>query len=232
MRNTKLSISFITLLIIILITSLACEVKADIPEPPVIASPVINEFSISPTVITAGEPVTFNWATSDADTVFIHPEIGAVESSGSLLWYPESSTTYTITATNTTGTDSRIVRVNIVEETSDSGCIFIGCDPVSGRNQSILLELEQLCLATEYQVQIAKNPEFSLLVYDSGPYAPYSTVSPAFIYPAGGVFECGHTYYVRFRVRNTATNQAIISPWSPVECYTISPGFPVSGTYQ
>ena len=125
-----------------------------------------------------------------------------------------------------------MAKVNIVEQTDDSGCTFIGCDPVSGRNQSILMELEQLCLATEYQVQIAKDPKFSLLVFDSGPYAPYSTVSPVFIYPTGGIFECGHTYYVRFRVRNTATNQAIISPWSPTQCYTIGPGFPVSSPHE
>jgi hypothetical protein len=178
--------------------------------------------------IIAGESVTFSWDTSHADTVHISPEIGNSELSGSIIWWPATSTTYTITATNANGTDSRIVRVNIVEETNDSGCVIIGCDPVSGRNQSIILELEQLCLSTEYQIQIAKDPKFSLMVYDSRPYAPYSTTSPAFIYPAGGVFECGHTYYVRFRVRNTATEQAIISPWSPTECYTISPGFPVT----
>jgi hypothetical protein len=232
MKFFKSAISLIILVTIISIASLSCQVQAEAPEIPEIDNPVINEFSLSPTTIVAAEPVTITWSTSNADTVFIHPEIGNVEFSGNLLWYPVASTTYTITATNSAGTASSSVSVNLVEQTNNSGCVFIGCDPVSGRNQSILLELEQLCLATEYQVQIAKNPEFSLLVFDSGPYAPYSTVSPVFIYPAGGVFECGHTYYVRFRVRNTATNQAIISPWSKVRCYTISPGFPVVSPHE
>jgi hypothetical protein len=232
MKTTRLSISIITLLVTILIASISCEVKAEVPEEPVIKDPVINEFTVSPTVITTGEPVIFNWSTSNADIVTIDPEIGNVESSGSLTWYPVSSTAYTITANNTNGMNSRVVRVNVVEEKSDNNCIFIGCDPVTGRNQSVLLKLEQLCLATEYQVQIAKDPEFSLLLFDSGPYAPYSTTSPTFIYPAGGIFECGETYYVRFRVRNTATGQAIISPWSPIECYTIGPGFPVTSPHE
>jgi hypothetical protein len=227
MKVIKLVISLIILVIIVSIASLSCQVQAEMPEIPVIENPVINEFSLSPATIVTGQPVTITWSTSNADTVFIHPEIGNAEFNGSLLWYPVASTTYTITVTNSAGTASSSVSVNLKEETSDSGCAFIGCDPVSGRNQSIILELEQLCLATEYQVQIAKNPEFSLLVFDSGPYAPYSTVAPVFLYPAGGIFECGHTYYVRFRVRNTATDQAIISPWSKVRCYTISPGFPV-----
>ena len=227
MKFLKSVISLIILITIISVASLSCQVQAEEPEIPEIDIPVINEFSLNPTSIYAGEPVTITWSTSNADTVFVHPEIGNAEVSGTLLWYPASSTTYTITATNSAGTASSSVSVNLIEETSDSGCAFIGCDPVSGRNQSILLELEQLCLATEYQVQIAKDPEFSLLVFDSGPYAPYSSVAPVFIYPAGGIFECGHTYYVRFRVRNTATDQAIISPWSKARCYTISPGFPV-----
>jgi hypothetical protein len=232
MTIKKLAITLATFFMAISIASIACEVQAEMPEPPVITNPVITEFTLSPMAIMEGEPVTISWDTSNADTVFIHPEIGDVESSGKLIWHPKSSTTYTITATNTAGTDSRVVRVDIIEEPSDSDCVIIGCDPVSGRNQSILLELEQLCLATQYQVQIAKNPEFSLLVFDSGPYSPHSTTSPVFIYPAGGVFECGHTYYVRFRVRNTATNQLIISPWSPIQCYIISPGFPVNAPYQ
>lgn len=228
MKKPRIIISLITFLVLALITSLACEVQADKPEPPVITNPVVNEFSASSLNIVSGETVTFSWNTSNADTVVISPEIGSVEASGSIAWKPVQSTTYTITATNTVGTDTRLVRISIVEEKPESGCVFIGCDPVSGRNQSILLELEQLCLATQYQVEIAKDAQFSLMVYDSGPYSPYSTTSPAFIYPAGGVFECGHTYYVRFRVRNTATGQAIISPWSPTECYTIGAGFPVS----
>jgi hypothetical protein len=227
MKVLKPVINLLILVILISIASLSCQVQAEMPEIPAIENPVINEFSLSPTSIVTGEPVIITWSTYNADTVFIHPEIGSTEFSGSLVWYPVASTTYTITATNSAGTASSSINVNLIEETVDSGCAFIGCDPVSGRNQSILLELEQLCLATEYQVQIAKNPEFSLMIFDSGPYAPYSTVAPVFIYPAGGIFECGHTYYVRFRVRNTATDQAIISPWSKVRCYTISPGFPV-----
>ena len=33
----------------------------------------------------------------------------------------------------------------------------IGCDPVSGRNQEVDFRWEQLSLADQYEIQIAKN---------------------------------------------------------------------------
>lgn len=90
----------------------------------------------SPTNIIAGESATLNWSTSNADSVTIQPGIGNVAKSGNTVVSPNTSTTYTITATGSNGqsTDScniavtvtagqlpRIIRFSAVPPTINSG---------------------------------------------------------------------------------------------------------------
>ncbi len=118
---------------------------------------------------------------------------------------------------------------------------LVDSDPVSGRNEEIDLSWEQFCLSSEYQVQIAKDPGFTIIVLDTGAFTPASAESPAAYYPAGGRvpsspsaltpwanLESGHTYYWRVRVRQAATGQYMRSPWSEVKSFTIGSGFPAS----
>lgn len=112
----------------------------------------------------------------------------------------------------------------------------VGNDPVSGESEEVDLRWEQLCLSSKYQVQIAKDPEFTLIVVDTGSFAPESPTSPGAYYPAGGQarspssltgwgnLEAGHTYYWRARVREAATGQHMLSPWSEVQSFTIKSG--------
>ena len=116
----------------------------------------------------------------------------------------------------------------------------IGNDPISGQNEEVDLRWEQLCLSTEYQVQIAKDPGFTIIVLDTGSFAPASSQSPAAYYPAGGQatspsslttlanLEAGHTYYWRARARQAATGQQMVSPWSEAQSFTIKSGSPTS----
>jgi hypothetical protein len=117
---------------------------------------------------------------------------------------------------------------------------LIGSDPVSGRSQEIDLSWEDFCLSSEYQVQIAKDQGFTIIVLDTGAFTPASAGEPAAYYPAGGLarsrsaltpwagLESGHTYYWRVRVRQAATGQVMRSPWSEVKSFTVESGLPVS----
>jgi hypothetical protein len=75
----------------------------------------------------------------------------------------------------------------------DDGAI-IGCDPASGRNQEVNFRWEQLCLATVYQLQIAKDKAFTLQVFDTGkPYGPSGqglmpadVTAPAYVFFSAG----------------------------------------------
>jgi len=124
--------------------------------------------------------------------------------------------------------------------TTPSDETLIESDPVSGRSQEIDLSWEDFCLSSQYQVQIAKDPGFTIIVVDTGAFTPASAESPAAYYPAGGraaspsaltpwaSLENGHTYYWRVRVRQAATGQVMRSPWSEVKSFTAGSGFPAS----
>jgi len=107
---------------------------------------------------------------------------------------------------------------------------IIGCDPVTGRNQEINLTWEQLCLAKKYDILVAKDSDFTLLVYENWGYEPFSVTSPALIIPAGNDnFECGHTYYWKVRVSHSAVgDEQIRSPWSEDKSFQIKAGLPVT----
>ena len=131
--------------------------------------------------------------------------------------------------------------------------MLIGCDPVSGRNQEVDLCWEQLCIATGYDIEIAKDPGFTINVLDWASVSesnianflrPADVLKPCCYIPAGGVsgtaasaialagnFECGHTYYWRVQVRSSAGNEVIRSPWSEVKSFTLKAGLPVSTPY-
>ena len=137
--------------------------------------------------------------------------------------------------------------------------LLVGCDPVSGRNQEINLAWEQLCLALGYDVEIAKDEGFTMLVcdytntFDQATMVPPANVLipgrpdvPVWIVPVNaaagawlpmvrpGMFtqlECGHKYYWRAKVRTDAWGGSLRSPWSEVRSFTIKAGLPVTTPY-
>lgn len=77
------------------------------------AEPVIEAFTINPSVINSGETAVLSWNVSGADSVSIAPDIGQVESAGAAQVSPAGSTLYTLTAANSSGTVNRAVQVDV-----------------------------------------------------------------------------------------------------------------------
>ena len=73
--------------------------------------PEIVSFTGSDLLIAPGEILNLEWSVSGAETVTISPELGTVALSGSAPVSPVGSTTYTLTATNGTGTVTADVEV-------------------------------------------------------------------------------------------------------------------------
>jgi hypothetical protein len=136
---------------------------------------------------------------------------------------------------------------------------LIGCDPVSGRASEVNLCWEQLCVADAYDIEIAKDADFTIRVVDwvtedgcGGFFEPVDLTTPCAFFPAGGLaaqdaesdeeamgsaiafygnLECGHTYYWRVKVRECATGQMIRSLWSDVRSFTVKAGYRVVSQY-
>jgi uncharacterized protein YkwD len=83
----------------------------------IVQEPVIRTFAASPPEITAGNKTTLEWHTTWAATITIEPGIGTVSAAGSKILTPQTDTTYTITATNASGTVEKTVRVIVSAST-------------------------------------------------------------------------------------------------------------------
>ncbi|MBM3172129.1 MAG: hypothetical protein FJZ85_00115 [Chloroflexi bacterium] len=75
--------------------------------------PVVNSFSASPETVYQGQSVTLSWNVVGANTVVIQPYIGTVQQVGSQVLPLSSSTTFTLTATNSSGSTTGTITVAV-----------------------------------------------------------------------------------------------------------------------
>jgi hypothetical protein len=130
---------------------------------------------------------------------------------------------------------------------------LIGADPVTGRNQQVDLSWEQLCLSVGYELQLAKDQNFTLRINPAVNYGLGSSgkiaaindtngliqldmdstnmTSPAAWLAPGTLPEAGAIYWWRVRTYKSATEQLAWSPWSESRSFTIKPGFIVTTPY-
>ncbi|MEE2901577.1 MAG: hypothetical protein VYC39_04575 [Myxococcota bacterium] len=77
-------------------------------------TPVINQFSATPTEVTEGESVTLQWATSNTTRVVIAPDVGETTVSGSQIVSPQTTTTYRLIAMSDTEMTMQELTVTVV----------------------------------------------------------------------------------------------------------------------
>lgn len=78
-----------------------------------LTEPIINLFSADPTTITVGESSVLSWSITDANSVTIDNGIGSVTFTGNTMVNPVVTTTYTLTATNSTGSVTALITVTV-----------------------------------------------------------------------------------------------------------------------
>ncbi len=83
-----------------------------------ITPPAISSFEALPSSITAGQSATLTWSVDRADTVIIQPNIGQVALTGSRQITPANTTTYVLTASNSAGSTTRSVVINVTPQVS------------------------------------------------------------------------------------------------------------------
>ena len=88
------------------------------------AAPAITSFEATPSSLAAGGSATLQWEVTNASTVNIDQEIGAVALSGNRSITPVSTTTYKLTATNQYGSSTATTQVSVTGASPSSGSIF------------------------------------------------------------------------------------------------------------
>lgn len=80
--------------------------------PPAPARPTVT-LQANPTAVKKGESTTLSWSSTNATSLTIAPEVGAVAPEGSTKVTPSDSATYTITASGPGGSADASVRVSV-----------------------------------------------------------------------------------------------------------------------
>ncbi|MFO7888615.1 MAG: DNRLRE domain-containing protein [Eubacteriales bacterium] len=88
-------------------------VEVELEEEPITTAPTINFFSSDTTTMFAGGTAFLEWEVDDADKVTITPVFNEVPSSSSASVSPSETTTYTLTATNTLGSSTADLTINV-----------------------------------------------------------------------------------------------------------------------
>ena len=82
---------------------------------PAVSSPQLEVF-IEPAVIQQGDSALLQWETTDADHVVISHNIGKVETSGRIKFFPDQTTSYEVTAVGPGGEIQRTVTVEVMND--------------------------------------------------------------------------------------------------------------------
>jgi hypothetical protein len=120
---------------------------------------------------------------------------------------------------------------------------LIGADPVTGRSQQVDFKWRPLRDIYGYDVLIAKDVNFTLLLHQQLRMTPVDNVTGAWIvtpaeqddpscWIAPGTLEVGRSYYWRVRGSRSWKGTPIHSPWSPTLFYSVRPGFMVTSEYM
>jgi hypothetical protein len=92
----------------------------------------VVQFTANPAAITAGQSSTLTWVVSNATAVSIAPNIGSVDPhSGSIAVSPTANTTYTLTATGSTGNVTASTSITVAASTGGPQILRFEANPLS-----------------------------------------------------------------------------------------------------
>jgi hypothetical protein len=89
------------------------KVEVIFKEPKTVQQIPTVSLAAAPTTINKGQPTTLTWETANANSVRIEPDVGEITTAGSIEVKPALTTTYTLTATNGTGSATTRVTINV-----------------------------------------------------------------------------------------------------------------------
>lgn len=94
--------------------------RPPVTEPTVAAAVPELQLQIEPTTVVTGEAALLTWEAKNAERVTISHDIGDVALTGRIKFFPEETTTYSVTATGPRGSIEETATVTVVEDSSGS----------------------------------------------------------------------------------------------------------------
>ncbi len=88
----------------------------------------IAELSINPASIMKGQKATMNWSSKNVTKCDIQPEIGAVETRGSMEITPPADTAYTLTCTGEAGKATSDAKIAVTVPTMEELCMTLNIE--------------------------------------------------------------------------------------------------------
>lgn len=177
------------LMLLIVILGFSCNNTSTSPENP-INLPVINSFTVSLTDIERGESSTLSWNVSGATVVEIDNGIGTVSSSGKQAVAPNTTITFTLTASNDDGSVTQTAQI-VVHGIYSQGNVTVqgtwSCDLDSGQQVSTFsnqadFRWEQISSTERYlspqngaMFYVVGDVDFSSIRYSDLTGYPYSS---------------------------------------------------------
>lgn len=119
-NRMKWGLMVVTLAMMIVVSACSKKPTAPPPAPPPPPPPAPTAtLSASPNTVSAGQPITLTWQTSNATDVSIDT-LGTVETNGSRQVTPVDSTTYHLVAKGEGGTQEATARVTVTQATTQA----------------------------------------------------------------------------------------------------------------
>ena len=197
--------------------------------PPRPKAPTIGSFSASPSSIDKGKSSTLKWSTSNATSVFISPGIGKVSTSGSRTVSPSKTTTYTLTATNSTKSVKATARVTVRPPSTVSGRISASPNPctiAAGKRTCTTTLTWSATGTTGLLVRVSRNSRPATVLASSG---RSGSASPSWIQAAPANTYTFYLYNYAGRVQGKlldsvkVTGKAPPKPAPKISSFTATP---------
>jgi peptidoglycan-associated lipoprotein len=129
-----------------------------VPAP--VSKPTVS-IQATPSSINKGESASLTWTTTDATSVSISPEVGAVTAQGSTKVSPADSTTYTITATGPGGSTDASARVSISAPPVEATKVEPGMDELFLREvRDAYFDLDKADIRPDTREALTKTADF------------------------------------------------------------------------
>jgi peptidoglycan-associated lipoprotein len=148
--------------------------EAPPPPPPSVSAPRVSTFTVEPRSIERGQAATLRWSIANGTDMTIDQGLGAIAGNGTRQVFPSNTTTYTITARNGSGTDTRSVTVEVSAPPAPpppppSRVVINGTDILTREAQDAFFDYDKSELREEGRQAMTRDAEILKRIFAADP---------------------------------------------------------------